>query len=265
MKTLKFLSAAAAAALVAVSCGGNQPALTVTNEDGTTKTVELPGKSLTDSVSYLVGLNFGYFIKANNFGEDLNYSQIKKGMMDFITADGNMNDPEFNEQFAISPDMMNTLFNKFITARHNYEAETNKQEGQAFLEKNKLNAGVVVTESGLQYKIVADGNEVKPGPQDTVYVHYKGTLIDGTEFDASDPEKDPVRMIMNRVIKGWTEGLQLIGEGGEIDLYIPAELAYGERGQGAIRPNSTLVFNVKLDKVNKFVPKEDKKDDKKSR
>ena len=249
MKTLKFISVAAAALLVAASCS-NQPALTVTNEDGSTRTVELPDKALTDSVSYLVGLNFGYFIKANNFGEDLNYNKIREGMMAFIKSEGNMNDPAFNDQFKIGPDKMNALFNSYLSARREYEAEANKQ-----------NAGVVVTESGLQYRIITDGNaETKPGPQDTVYVHYKGTYIDGTEFDATDPEKEPVRLIMNRVIKGWQEGIQLIGEGGEIDLFIPEDLAYGEGGR--LKPNSTLIFNIKLDKVNKFIPKETEKDKK---
>ena len=114
----------------------------------------------------------------------------------------------------------------------------------------------------VDYEIVTEGNDVKPGEKDTVYVHYTGTLIDGTEFDASDREKDPVRMLMNRVIKGWTEGLQYIGEGGRIKLYIPAELGYGSRGTGLIKPNSTLVFDVELAKVNKFVEKEDKTDKK---
>ena len=264
MKTLKFISVAAAALLVIAGCGnsgsnatkkssgkssssfvGNGKPLKITNDDGSVKTIELPDKALTDSVSYLVGLNFGYFIKANNFGEDLNYNKIREGMMAFIKAEGNMNDPAFNDQFKIGPDKMNALFNSYLSARREYEAEYNKQEGHKFLEANKQNAGVVVTESGLQYRIITDGNaETKPGPQDTVYVHYKGTYIDGTEFDATDPEKEPVRLIMNRVIKGWQEGIQLIGEGGRL------------------KPNSTLIFNIKLDKVNKFIPKETEKDKK---
>ncbi len=261
MKTFKFLSAAAVAAAMIAGCTGTPKSITV-EKDGETKTISLPDAALTDSVSYLVGINFGYFIKANNFGEDLDYAKIKKGMMDFIKADGQMNSPEFNSQFDINPDEMNRLFNKFISARHEFESESNKAAGEEFLKKNAQNTGVVTTESGLQYQIVADGNEVKPGEKDTVYVHYTGTLIDGTEFDASDPEKDPVRMMMNRVIKGWTEGLQYIGEGGKIKLFIPAELGYGERGTGAIKPNSTLIFDVELVKVGK-VAEEEKNEDKK--
>ena len=261
MKTLKILSAAAVVAAMMASCTSTPKSITV-EKDGETKTISLPDAALTDSVSYLVGINFGYFIKANNFGEDLNYAKIKKGMMDFIKADGQMNSPEFNAQFDINPEEMNQLFNKFISARHEFEAESNKAAGEAFLKENALKDGVITTESGLQYQIVEAGNEVKPGEKDTVYVHYTGTLIDGTEFDASDPEKDPVRMMMNRVIKGWTEGLQFIGEGGKIKLFIPAELGYGQRGTGSIKPNSTLIFDIDLVKVNKVAEEENTEDKK---
>lgn len=260
MKTFKFLMAAAAVAAMAASCTSTPKSITV-EKDGETVTVSMPDAALTDSVSYLVGINFGYFIKANDFGEDLNYARIKKGMMDFIKSEGNMNSPEFNEQFEISPDKMNQLFNQFISERRNFESESNKAESEAFLKANAQKDGIITTESGLQYQIVAAGNEVKPGEKDTVFVHYTGTLIDGTQFDASDPEKDPVRMMMNRVIKGWTEGLQYIGEGGRIKLFIPAELGYGQRGTGQIKPNSALIFDIDLVKVGKVAEKqaEDKK------
>ena len=258
MKTIKILMAAAAVAAMAASCTSSPKSITV-EKDGETTTISLPDAALTDSVSYLVGINFGYFIKANDFGEDLNYAKIKKGMMDFIKAEGQMNSPEFNDQFDINPDEMNQLFNKFISSRRNFESESNKAAGEAFLKENAQKDGIITTESGLQYQIIEAGNEVKPGDKDTVYVHYTGTLIDGTEFDASDPEKDPVRMQLNRVIKGWTEGLQLIGEGGHIKLFVPAELGYGQRGTGTIKPNSTLIFDVELVKVSKVAEKEDDK------
>ncbi|MDE5891125.1 MAG: FKBP-type peptidyl-prolyl cis-trans isomerase, partial [Bacteroidales bacterium] len=130
-------------------------------------------------------------------------------------------------------------------------AELNQKTGEKFLDANKMKDGVVVTESGLQYKIIEAGNDVKAGPVDTVYVHYTGTLIDGTEFDASDRAGEPVKMFMNRVIKGWTEGLQLVGEGGRIQLFIPADLAYGARKMGKIEANSTLIFDVDVVKVGK--------------
>ena len=256
MKTLKFIAAAAAAVSMAAACSSNG------NTEGVEVEAQLPTKAETDSVSYLIGVQFGYFIKANNFGENLsevNFAKIKEGMNDFINAEGNMRDPEFNDQFKVSPEMTNQMFNAYLAKRNAYQSELNQKKGGKFLAENKMKDGVVVTESGLQYKIISDGNDVKPGPKDTVYVHYTGTLIDGTEFDASDKTKDPVRMMLNRVVKGWTEGLQLIGEGGKIELYIPAELGYGSRAMGEIGPNSTLIFDIDLVKVGK-VPAEEEKD-----
>ncbi|MCD8313696.1 MAG: FKBP-type peptidyl-prolyl cis-trans isomerase [Bacteroidales bacterium] len=243
MKAIKFMAVAAAAVLLAASC----------NSGSSVKGVEaqLPTKAETDSVSYLIGVQFGYFIRANNFGKDLNYGQIKKGMMDFINAEGNIQSPEFNDQLKISPDKMNELFNNFITKRNAYTAEVNQKKGEAFLESNKMKDNVVVTESGLQYTIIEEGNDVHPAEKDTVWVQYTGTLIDGTQFDASNKDNDPVRMLMNRVIKGWTEGLQYIGEGGHIKLFVPAELGYGARPSGSIEPNSTLIFDIELSKVGK--------------
>jgi FKBP-type peptidyl-prolyl cis-trans isomerase len=96
---------------------------------------------------------------------------------------------------------------------------------------------------------------VKPGPKDTVWVKYKGTLIDGTVFDETPEDAEPARLMLNRVIPAWTEGLQLIGEGGKIQLTVPSKLGYGERGTQGIEPNSTLLFDVELTKVGKFVEK----------
>lgn len=211
-----------------------------------------PSKKQIDSVSYLVGINFGSFVKGYNFG-DLNFAEIKKGMEDFINAKGNQRSPEFNEQFKVNPETMNELFNAFLEKRRMQTALENKEKGQKFLASNKSKSGVEVTPSGLQYKIIEAGSGVKPGPQDTVMVHYKGSLINGDVFDESPAEGDPIRLIMNRVIPGWTEGIQLIGEGGKIQLYIPSDLAYGEMGNQAIGPNETLVFDVTLESVMPYV------------
>ena len=252
MKTIKIIAAAAAAVALTAACNSSKtPDVKVD--------VQLPSQAATDSVSYLVGVNFGYFIKYNNFGDDLNFAKIKKGMMDFINAEGDMNTPEFNKQLDVDPQLMNSLFNKYISARNEYTAAVNKKTGEEFLNANKMKDGVEVTESGLQYKIIEAGNDVKAGPKDTVYVHYTGTLIDGTEFDASDKTKEPVKMMLNRVIKGWTEGLQLVGEGGKIQLFVPDSLAYGARNRGKIGPNSTLIFDVDVVKVGKAPVQEEEK------
>lgn len=249
-----FISIATIAACTAMTIACNSSTGSNVKVDA-----ELPTASETDSVSYLIGINFGSFIKGYNFGKDLNYAEIKKGMMDFINAEGNQRDPEFNNQFKINPMEMNRLFNDFLTKRNEYEAAVNKAEGEKFMQDNKMKDGVVATDSGLQYRIMEAGNDVKPGPKDTVFVQYTGTLLDGTVFDESDKEKDPVRFTLNRVIKGWTEGLQQVGEGGKIQLFVPDSLAYGARRTGNIGPNSTLLFDIEVVKVGK-VPAEEEKD-----
>lgn len=132
------------------------------------------------------------------------------------------------------------------------QADTNAQEGQAFLAENGKREGVMTTESGLQYEILEAGEGDAPAAVDTVVVHYTGTLLDGSEFDSSHKRGQPATFRLNGVIKGWTEGLQLLKPGGKAKLFIPPELAYGERGAGAmIGPNQTLVFEVELLEVQK--------------
>ena len=215
-----------------------------------------PSKAQVDSVSYLLGINFGSFLKGYDFGSDLNYGEIVKGMKDFVNAQGNVQDPAFLAQFKIDPNKMNDLFNNYLEKRSTGLSMMNKQKGEKFLEANAKKDGVVTTESGLQYKIIEAGNDVKPGPQDTVWVRYKGSLLDGTVFDQVAEDAEPIRLTLNRVVAGWTEGLQLIGEGGKIDLYLPSELGYGEQGNQTIPGNSALIFNVELTKVAPYVEKE---------
>jgi len=126
-------------------------------------------------------------------------------------------------------------------------AEPNKKEGEAFLAANKTKEGVVTLPSGLQYKVLTEGNGPKPTVTDTVVCNYRGTLINGTEFDSSYKRGEPTSFPVNRVIRGWTEALQLMSVGSKWQLFIPSDLAYGERGTGGdIGPNSTLIFEVEL-------------------
>ena len=130
-------------------------------------------------------------------------------------------------------------------------AETPLEKGEKFLAENKSKEGVKTTESGLQYKITKEGEGKSPKATDSVLVHYEGKLLDGTVFDSSIKRKEPISFPLNRVIPGWTEGLQLLKEGGKAILYIPSKLAYGSRGAGgAIGPDETLIFEVELIKVN---------------
>ena len=247
MKAIKIF-AAALVATFALSC-------TTGTKSNVAVDAELPTSAEVDSVSYLIGVNFGSFLKGNNFAEDLgeiNMAELKKGMVDFLKAEGTPYDPEFGDQFKVNPNEMQRILNGFITKKQTYKSAVNLAKEQEFLAKNALKENVDTTASGLQYTIIAEGAPEKIAPQDTVWVNYKGTLLDGTVFD----ENDSTMFVANRVIRGWTEGLGLIGEGGKATLYIPAKLGYGERGNRSIAPNSTLIFDVEVLKVGKFVPKE---------
>lgn len=259
MKTNKFF-AAFLIGLVAFACAPKAEEQAEAPAEGAEEKVEAtaPEKKITkamiDSVAYLVGVNFGSFIKGYDFG-DLPYGKVKQGMNDFIKAKGNPRDEKFGEQFKINPEEMNTLFNEYLELRRNAKLADNKAKEEKFLAKNKTKAGVVETESGLQYKIIEPGTDKKAvSPKDTVWVLYEGKTLDGEVFDSAKDE--PVRFILNRVIAAWTEGMQLVGEGGEVELYCPAALAYGERGNQGIEPNATLIFNVKIDRVGNFVEAE---------
>ena len=237
MKAIKIFAVALAAAF-AVACGSNSSV----KIDG----VELPSAAEVDSVSYLIGVNFAEDIN------DLDMAQMKKGMQDFLKSAGDPSDADFGAQFDIDPNKMGDVLNGFLAKKATYMAAVNLMEEKEFLAKNAKKENVDTTASGLQYTIIAEGAAEKVGPQDTVWVNYKGTLIDGTVFD----QNENIQFIANRVIEGWTEGLGLLGEGGKATLYIPARLAYGERGNRGIEPNSTLIFDVEVLKVGKFVPSE---------
>lgn len=201
-----------------------------------------------DTVSYLIGVNFGSFIKGNGFPADkLDVKVIYEGAMDFLKADGNPYDPEFTKQFRYDLNQMGDIFNRFLEAGKKEIADRNMAKQQEFLDANKLNPDVCTSASGLQYKILNPGNAVRPQSTDKVLTNYKGYLIDNTIFD----ENTEVEFIVDKVIKGFSEGLQLIGEGGKIILYIPSDLAYGEAGNRAIEPNSLLIFEVELLKIVK--------------
>ncbi|PZE16110.1 FKBP-type peptidyl-prolyl cis-trans isomerase [Putridiphycobacter roseus] len=135
-----------------------------------------------------------------------------------------------------------------------YYADLNKKAGEAFLSKNKENPAVVETASGLQYKIFEEGNGVKPNTTDSVAVYYVGRFITGEEFESTIGLESPVRFSLFQVIKGWTEGIQLMREGAKYRFYVPYTLAYGEEGGGPIEPYSALMFDIELVKVIKYQP-----------
>lgn len=198
-----------------------------------------------DKASYLVGVNFGAFILNYDF-PGLDYSLISKGMNDFAAAKGEVSDPGFGKQFRYNPDLINDVFNRILEKQKSIKANSYKLEAQEFLQKNRYASGVMSTYSGLQYKIISKGSTKHPTEKSEVKVLYRGTKIDGSIFDEASDQSNPVQFDLAKVITGWTEGLQLVGEGGHIILYIPSELAYGDQGNGSIKPGELLIYDVEL-------------------
>ena len=247
MKTAKLFAIAAAAVMV-VACG-------TPKVEGSKEVRDLlPSKGQLDTTSYLLGVNFGLVITQNGFG-DLNMAQVEKGMRDALNAkEGEPMDSAFVKQFRIDPSDMNMIINSYLQKRTAYEGALNKEKGDKFRREFYAKNSADSTASGIVYLIADSGSDVRAlNDRDTVKVNYRGTLIDGTEFDKNDDITFP----LNRVIRGWTEGMKLVGEGGKITLVIPAELAYGERGPRNIGANSTLIFDVDLLEVHPFVEKEE--------
>ena len=245
MKLAKIFAIASAAVLV-MACGSSKV------EGSKEVRALLPTKGQVDTTSYLLGVNFGLVITQNGFGE-LNMAQVEKGMKDALNAkEGQPMDSAFVKQFEIDPSQMNMIINGFLQKRTAYEGALNLEKGdkfrKEFYEKNSADS----TASGIVYLIQDSGSEKRAvSDRDTVKVNYRGTLIDGKEFDKNEGISFP----LNRVIRGWTEGMKLVGEGGKITLVIPAELAYGERGPRNIGANSTLIFDVDLLEVHPYVEK----------
>jgi len=192
-------------------------------------------------LGYIIGMDIGKSLREQNTGVDLDT------LVEAIRATYN------NEELALTPDEAAAIRKAYVEKRQAaQQAETaaaggqNLAEGQKFLAENKGKEGVQVTESGLQYKVLTMGEGAKPAATDTVKVHYRGTLLDGTEFDSSYARNEPISFALNRVIPGWTEGVQLMPVGSKFMFYIAPELAYGEGGGGPIPPNSTLIFEVEL-------------------
>jgi FKBP-type peptidyl-prolyl cis-trans isomerase FklB len=195
-----------------------------------------------DKLSYALGMNLGRGLHMQSVDVDPNI--VMRGLKDAL-AGGKTQMTEEEAQASIVQ-LQQSLRTK-AEAEMKQASEKNKKEGEAFLAANKAKEGVKVLPSGLQYKIVQEGTGPKPAATDTVVCNYRGTLIDGTEFDSSYKRKEPTTFLVNRVIKGWTEALQLMPVGSKWQLFVPSDLAYGDRGAGSvIKPSSTLIFDVEL-------------------
>ena len=220
MKRLMIIAAALSVALTAP--GENKPQL----------------KDLKDKVSYSIGLDLGFNFKKQNL--ELNPDALLAGVKDALGG----KQPLLNEN-EVKETM--TALTKEIENKQKALAEQNVKDGEKFLAENKKKEGVKTTASGLQYKVIKEGTGPKPKLTDAVVANYRGTLINGTEFDSSYKRGQPATFPLTGVIKGWTEALQLMKVGSKYQLFIPANLAYGERAIGPdIGPNSTLIFEVEL-------------------
>lgn len=228
MKNAILFVAIVAMMIAATSC---QP--------GATPDVKL--ETRVDSVSYAIGVLVGANNKKQLEGapghNDMNIEAMAQAFRS----------SSLGEEVKISEEDANSVIQKFFMEENDREAQENLEAGNKFLEENGKREGVVTTEDGLQYEILKEGTGEKPAATDQVRVHYHGTLIDGTVFDSSVDKGEPVVFGVNRVIKGWSEALQLMPVGSKWKIYVPSDLAYGERGAGAdIGPNAALVFEVEL-------------------
>jgi FKBP-type peptidyl-prolyl cis-trans isomerase FklB len=193
-----------------------------------------------DSVSYSLGVNIGENIKKQF--ENINLDNFEAGIKDVL---------EKELETKISDNQAQAIINSYFSKKQKKESESMIEEGANYLQENAKKEGVTTLPSGLQYEVINDGTGPIPTIEDNVTTHYHGTLIDGTVFDSSVDRGEPASFPVGGVIKGWTEALQLMSVGSKWKLYVPYDLAYGERGAGAqIGPYSTLIFEVELISIN---------------
>lgn len=199
-------------------------------------------QTFDDSASYAIGANLGASLREQ--APDVRQEQLIRGLTEALEG----------QDIALEQTEMMALLHRYAAQageaqerRQAEEGQMQSEAGRTFLEGNGERPGVTTTASGLQYEIVRQGSGPRPGPTDVVSVHYRGSLVDGTEFDASDRNEGSVTFPLNQVIPGWTEGVQLMNVGSVYKLYVPGDLGYGARGAPPdIPPNATLVFELEL-------------------
>ena len=201
-----------------------------------------PLKSLTDSASYAIGVSVANFYRQQGISK-LNAAVVAKAISDVSG----------NKTLLISDLEANSVMMRCINQAQEQKSRPNVAAGEKFLASNKTKANVKTTATGLQYEVITQGSGARPAAEDTVVCHYRGTLLDGTEFDNSYKRGEPITIPVGGVIKGWTEALQLMPEGSKYKLYIPQQLAYGTPELQQIPAGSLLIFEVELLKVNKGI------------
>jgi len=208
-------------------------------------------KTEVDSVSYLIGASYGHGLKQNFKtapGDPINVKAMVAGFNNFALGDDSLFLGKTEQE-------LQEYVNGYFTRAQNAASLVTKEEGEQWLAQNKGKSGVITTPSGLQYQSLTEGTGIKPELEDTVVVHYTGKLITkdgiGETFDSSVDRGEPARFAVNQVIQGWQEGIQIMPAGSKYMFWIPSELAYGDRGNPSIKPNSALQFEVELLEVLK--------------
>jgi len=194
-------------------------------------------KNINDTVSYCIGVNIATTLKNMNIG-DIDPDILAQAISDVLVK----------KEAKCTNEVAEKILSGYFSSIKGKEAETNLKKSIEFLTANSKKEGVITLPSGLQYKIISQGAGVSPKATDTVTVHYRGVLIDGTQFDSSYDRGEPATFPLNRVIPGWTEGLQLMKPGGKFTFFIPPQLGYGENAPpgSPIKPNAALIFDIEL-------------------
>lgn len=259
------------AATVALAAGCQQPTAPVAEQteaaavDNQVATDEAKSEKATltlktdnEKAAYAIGSSFATYLNASiekpaALGIQLDKTLLLKGIEDVFDGKGQLTEEEARAALEDLDKRVSDIMQKKVTEK----AAANKSAGDEYRAKFAKEEGVTTTESGLMYKVLKKGDGEKPKATDTVQVHYKGTLIDGTKFDSSYDRKEPATFPLDRVISGWTEGVQLMSVGSKYEFVIPPQLAYGEQDTPTIPVNSTLVFEVELLKIEKPAEKKE--------
>ncbi len=251
-KSLVALSTIAALGLFACQPNTTDEAASTGTEGANVTAVSAEEMTDAQKQAYAMGASMGLFVttraeQQEQLGLSLDQAALQQGFNDGLN-DTLKFTPEQIQQIAQQGEEVLRAKQQEMAAE---AAEKNIEAGLAYLEENGQREGVVTTDSGLQYEVLTEGEGASPEATDLVKVHYRGTLLDGTEFDSSYKRGEPAQFPLNQVIAGWTEGVQLMKEGAKYRFHIPSELAYGRRSTGSITPNSTLIFDVELLEVVK--------------